>query len=253
MLIDTHIHIGQFYNHYFAPLDLRNLMEQIQVRYYAVSSTSICEENYKKVLDELNMLIDLDGDKVLPVMWITPMGLQGNIAWLLESEIQWKMLKIHPFLNSEIWLNNPSLYTEVTDIAREMKLPVLIHTGNEDCCQSFNFESIIAENPDINFILAHGRPYWQAMTLSRKYKNAYVDSAFMPIEHMGYFINDGNYSKLLWGTDMCIPKHFYPNQDMTCYYHNKLEAFRKICTQNQFDHVTWLNAVNLFNLQDRQQ
>lgn len=252
MLIDTHIHVGQFYNQYFAPLDIHALMEQLHVDYYAVSSTSICEEDYIKVLDEFRELIALDGDKVLPVMWITPSGLQGNIAWYLESAIKWRMLKIHPFLDSEIWQQNPSLFKEVTDIARDMGLPILIHTSNEDCCQSFNFESIMAENSDINFILAHGRPLWQAITLSRNYKNVYVDSAFMPIEHMAHFVNEGYYSKLLWGTDMCIPRHFYPDQDMSHYYFNKLEVFRKLCSQCHFEHVTYLNAIKLFNLMDRE-
>lgn len=248
MLIDTHIHVGQFYDRYFAPSEIHNLMEQMRVSYYAVSSTSICEEDYKKVLDELRELIEVDGNKVLPVMWITPIGLRGNIAWFLESEIQWKALKIHPFLNSEEWLNKTALFTEVCDIAREMDLPVLIHTGNEKCCQCVVFEKIIAENPDINFILAHGRPLRQAIRIADNYSNVFVDSAFMPVNQMAVFIKKTSHSKLLWGTDMCIPKHFFPEQEMKQYYFNKLDALRKICNQDQFDCVTYFNAKKLFKL-----
>ncbi|MDE7386731.1 MAG: amidohydrolase family protein [Muribaculaceae bacterium] len=248
MLIDTHIHVGQFNNLYFAPSVVCNLMEHLRVSHYAVSSTSICEENYRKVLDELRELIDIDGEKVLPVMWITPLGLKGNIAWYLESEIKWRMLKIHPFLNCEEWQKQPALFIEVCDIARELNLPVLIHTGNEKCCQCIVFENIIANNPDIIFILAHGRPLQQAIKMANNYDNVFVDSAFMPVDQMYVFIKKASATKLLWGTDMCIPKYFYPEQDMRQYYLNKLNAFRIICTQEQFDRVTYFNAKNLLSL-----
>ena len=247
-MIDTHIHVGQFYDLYFAPSEVHELMEQLHIDYYAVSSTSICEEKYEKVIDELRELIDKDGEKVLPVMWITPVGLKGNIAWYLESDIKWSILKIHPFLNSEEWQKQPALYTEVCDIARELDLPVLIHTGNEKCCQCMVFENIISANPDIIFILAHGRPLKQAILLAQSYDNVLVDSAFMPINDMAHFINRGLETKLLWGTDMCIPKHFYPNIDMAKYYQTKLESFHKICTPIAFNHVTTINAKKLFNL-----
>lgn len=248
MLVDTHVHVGQFFDLYFAPSDIHNLMEQLQVRYYAVSSTSMCEENYTKVLDQLHKLIELDGDKVLPTMWITPGGLQGNIAWFLESDIKWRMIKIHPYLESDAWQKNPLLFDEVINIARDMNLPLMIHTGNEACCQCNLFENNIANNPDVVFILAHGRPIRQAIRMAQDYANAFIDSAFMPINDMARFTSRGLEQKLLWGTDMCIPKHFYPNQDMQIYYSEKLEVFKKSCTLPQFEHITFLNAVKLFKL-----
>lgn len=249
MLIDTHIHVGQFYNLYFAPSEIHNLMEQMCVRYYAVSSTSICEENYKKVLDEIRELIDIDGDKVLPVMWITPLGLQGNIAWYLESDIKWRMLKIHPFLNSQEWMNKPTLYAEVCDIAREMDLPILIHSGNEKCCQCFVFEEMIAANANINFILAHGRPLRQAIQLGQNYANVFIDSAFMPIKDMKRLVELGLSHKLLWGTDMCIPKYFDLTIDLETYYNNKIKSFRGCCAEEDFKKVTYENAAKLFNIE----
>ena len=249
MLIDTHIHVGQFYDLYFAPSDIHNLMEQMHVGYYAVSSTSMCEEDYGKVLDELSKLTDLDGDKVLPVMWITPMGLQGNIAWFLESKIRWRMIKIHPFLNSHQWIKNSDLFNEVTDIAREMKLPLLIHTGNEKCCQSVMFESIITNSPDVDIILAHGRPIDQAIKLAQTYQNVYIDSAFMPLCDMNQIVDSGLSDKLLWGTDMCVPSYFDPNLDLATYYQNKVISFRNSCSEEAFNKVTWRNAAKLFDLE----
>lgn len=247
-MVDSHIHVGQFNNLYFEPVEIHNLMTSLKVDYYAVSSTTICEENYPKVIDELQELIRLDKDKVLPVMWITPDGLNGNIAWYLETSIKWKSIKIHPFLHPGEWTNNADKISEVIDIARELNAPILIHTGNEECCQANLFEEIIANNPDIVFILAHGRPINQAIRIMQRYKNAFVDTAFMPITHIESIVSYGLSHKLLWGTDMCIPKHFYPSLDMTKYYNDRLKELSDICTPEQYRQITHNNSIGIFNI-----
>lgn len=248
MIVDSHIHIGQFNSQYFTPSDIRKLMSDVGADYYAVSSTTMCEEDYTKVLDELHELICLDGDKVLPVMWITPEGLKGNIAWFLESDIKWRSLKIHPFLHQTEWNPGGELFAEVLDIARELSLPLIIHTGNEPCCKANIYEQSVRENPDITFVMAHGRPIDSALRIAATYDNAYADSAFMPVDDMKKFVDAGLSHKLLWGTDMCIPKHFYPQEDMVEYYLRKLNVFKGICPQEQFEQVTYKNAVKVFNI-----
>lgn len=224
-------------------------MTDVGVDYYAVSSTSMCEENYAKVLSELRKLINLDDGKVLPVMWITPSSLKGNIAWLLESEIKWRCIKIHPFLNQKEWKPNGELIIEVIDIARELELPVLIHTGNEQCCQCGIYYSLIAKNPDVRFILAHGRPLDQVIPILKNLENVYADSAFMPIGDMKRLMDERLSHKLLWGTDMCIPQYYYPKENMVKYYQRKLESFRCVSTSSEYEQVTFHNAATLFGLQ----
>lgn len=248
MLIDSHIHVGQYFDRYFSPQQVSSLMKAVGVDYYAVSSTSMCEENYPKVLDELHELIRLDGDKVLPMMWITPEGLKGNIAWFLESDIQWRCIKIHPYLHQESWVADSDNCKDVVEIARELKVPLLIHTGNESCCNAKVFEHLILKNSDVLFILAHGRPIDEAICLAQKYSNVYVDSAFMPIPDMQQIISSGLSHKLLWGTDMCIPAHFYPNADMREYYKWNITELKKICSDVEFDYITLHNSCKIFNI-----
>ena len=181
-------------------------------------------------------------------MWITPEGLKGNIAWFLESDIQWKCLKIHPYLHQESWVADSDNCNEVVDIARELKIPLLIHTGNESCCQAKKYEHLILKNPDVVFILAHGRPIDEAICLAQKYSNVYVDSAFMPIPDMQQIISSGLSHKLLWGTDMCIPAHFYPNADMREYYKWNLTELSKICSAAEYELITYRNACKIFNI-----
>lgn len=248
MLIDTHVHVGQFNNLYFAPSSVKRLMEQVHVDRYAVSSTSMCEENYKKVLDELHLLIQTDNEKVLPVLWVTPEGLKGNIAWLLESNINWQCLKIHPELHPDEWEPLGSQLDEVAGIARELDIPLLIHSGNKNCSCCGRFEYLMEENRNVTFIIAHGRPHSDALRMAKKYENVFVDSAFMPIEDMLDYVKLNMDHKLLWGTDMCIPRFFFPETDLAVYYRNKLLALRQQCTNGQFENITFRNAVGVFGL-----
>lgn len=248
MLIDTHIHVGNFFNMYFSPLDVSKLLQRLDVNYYAVSSTTICEENYSKVIDEIQELISLDRDKVLPVMWITPEGLNGNIAWYLESDIKWKCIKIHPFLHRDYWNPNGGLLSEVLDITRELSLPLLIHTDNDSSCEASKYEYLIASNSDITFILAHGRPLEQAMELIHKYNNVYIDSAFMPIDKMQIVIQKGLSLKLLWGTDMCIPGYYNSKLDMYSYYKKKISLLQMLCNKDDFFYITYKNAMKVFRI-----
>ena len=249
MFVDSHIHVGQFNDLYISPAYISKLMLDVGVDYYAVSSTSMCEENYAKVLDELSCLIKLDDNKVLPIMWVTPNGLKCNIAWFLESEIKWRCIKVHPELNPMDWDPLGSQFAEIIDIASELHLPIMIHTGNKECCISGKYEKLIEQHPNNTFILAHGRPIDDSLRIISSFHNAYTDTAFMPIDDIKTLIHYGLTHKILWGTDMCIPQYFFPRKNMIKYYNEKLKELRRVCTKEQFELVTSKNAMRVFNIQ----
>lgn len=70
----------------------------------------------------------------------------------------------------------------------------------------------------------------------------------MPVGQMCQVIKEGLEQKLLWGTDMCIPKHFFPEVNLVDYYCSKLACFFDACTQSQFDKVTCENSQKLFHI-----
>lgn len=250
MLIDSHIHVGQFFDRYYSPSFISRLMRSVGVDRYAVSSTSMCEEDYEKVIAEQSELTALDGHRAMPVMWITPEGLKGNIAWFLESDIQWRCLKIHPFMHQDQWMTDAGLLHEVVEIARYLGVPLLIHTGEDPCCHSGRYAPAIEANSDVTFILAHGRPIESAKRVVAAYGNAYIDTAFMQPADIMQFVDAGLSRKVLWGTDMCIPQHYYPHADMAQYYLSKLDAFRRMAEIEQFRQVCGQNAMQVFGLKD---
>lgn len=248
MLIDTHIHVGQFFHLYYTPADIVQFADNANIDYYFVSSTTICEENYEKVIREMEKLVYLDSQRAIPVMWVTPEGLKGNIAWYLESDITWKCVKIHPFLHRGVWDPSDNRMIEVVEIAKELDVPLLIHTGHDNCCNAGKYERIIKKYPDVNFILAHGRPADESVSLMKHYENAYVDSAFMDIEEMLYIVNHGRVDRFLWGSDMCIPKYFSPDLNCVEYYNGILKQLKEKISPDIYDLITYKNAKNLFKL-----
>lgn len=248
MLIDTHIHVGQYYDQYHSPADIARLANDVGIDYLAVSSTTMCEEDYEKVVDEIQELISLLGDRVLPTMWITPFGLEGSIAWFLESDIKWRCLKVHPFLHKNDWGPTGSQFAEVIDIARELEIPLMIHTGVDECCCSSKYMPLISSNPDITFILAHGQPPEDALQVLGECDNAYVDSAFMDVKQMVEIVDAGFFNRLLWGTDMLIPSYFSPKQNMIDHYNSKLASFKKCVSIKDYEQVTFKNAMRVFRI-----
>ena len=96
MLNDSHIHIGQFREIYTSPNELVKFLDSVGVDNFAVSSTTIWEENYNKVIKEISELIRLAGARVFPILWISPLMLKnGGLNIFLQSGITWKCVKVH--------------------------------------------------------------------------------------------------------------------------------------------------------------
>ena len=227
-MTDYHTHIGQFYNLYTKPSELVRIMDFVNMEYFATSSTTICEGDYKKVQGELNELIRLVGNRVLPVLWIMPqMFSDGGLQRFLDSNIPWKMIKIHPKLHPLAWHSNSKNLQKVVQLAKKMSLPLLIHTGEFAGCYPSLFEKAIRNNPSVTFILAHGRPLEETLTLMQRYPNVLTDTAFMPIEQIAKICATGLTKRILWGTDIPIQLHYNQNENLIVYYQNRMKEVRK--------------------------
>ena len=72
MIIDNHVHVGWFTDGYHSPKEVWNSAIAAGINGMVVSSTSTCAELYKDVRRELRELKRLGGDRVHPVLWLTP-------------------------------------------------------------------------------------------------------------------------------------------------------------------------------------
>ncbi len=247
MLIDSHIHIGQFYDLYTSPKELKQFLDAVDVERFAASSTTICEGNYDKVIAETKELADICGSRFLPVLWITsPMLKDGGLFKLMDSGIRWRCLKIHPQLHPRAWVNNSPEMKWVVAMASVLQMPLLIHTGEMPGCFPLLYEKTILDNPNVTFILAHGRPIGEAKELMKKHSNVWVDTAFMLTEQIRQLCDEKLSDRVLWGTDYPIPKYYNREKDMKAYYLGLVQELKDSVSQDDFELITHKNFEKLF-------
>ncbi len=237
-MIDYHTHIGQFYDIYTSPSEVVRIMDSVGVGQFACSSTTICECDYNKVLMEMSELQTLARHRLLPVLWIVPQMLQDDgLQRFLDSGIPWRMLKIHPQLNPLAWQCGGKNLQKVVSLAKQMHIPILIHTGESAGCYPSLFERTIRYNPSVTFILAHGRPIDETTTLLQHYPNVLTDTAFMPVEHIAELCQRGFSHKILWGTDIPIQKYYSRSENLIDYYQNRLRELKTAITIEQYETI----------------
>ena len=232
---------------YTSPGALLPFLDSVGVDSFAVSSTTTCEEDNEKVINEFKDLMNIAGDRAYPVLWITPDMIRSWAVFsMFDKGIEWRCLKIHPQLHPAEWLKGSPYMNLVASIASIKRLPLLIHTGEMRGCFPENHEWIIASRPDVAFILAHGRPIDQTLGLMKRFENVWCDTAFMPTENIVKLCRAGLTDRILWGTDYPIPKYHYPDADMKQYYSELVNALRTQVDEDSFNKITEYNFHKLF-------
>lgn len=248
MLFDAHIHVGQFRELYESPKELVEYLSSVGASRIAVSSTTTCKEDYDKVIYELQELKRTEKDNIIPILWLTIPSLHnGESDKLLNSDIDWKCVKIHPALSPNGWGDDTDNMEMVIAIAKNLKVPLLIHTGETLGCNPLNFEKSIKKHHDVPFILAHGRPIGQTIEMMKKYPNVWCDTAFMPTENIVNLCKENLQERVLWGSDYPIPKYYYPQEDMKAYYLGLVQQLRNTVDNEDFERITHKNFERLFD------
>lgn len=260
MIFDAHVHIGQFYLRYTRPANLLRFLDSVGVEGCAVSNTTMCEatwgerrarHTYGIVLYDMEELCSLATGRVRPVLWLVPqMFDDGGLQRFMDSGIDWRCLKIHTQLNREGWLPEGENMQRLTDLARSINLPILIHTAYDDTCNAAFYKDYILRHPDIKVVLAHGRPTAEAIDVLQTCPNAYIDTAFMPTEDVARCCEAGLADRVLFGTDYPIPRHFFEQQnmevDMKEYYKGLLSSLADVLSPSDFEAVTSKNHTKIY-------
>jgi len=223
-LCDSHLHVGEFYGQYNSPRAVLRMVRKLGLGRVAVSSTTTCRFP-PKALSEMRELVRCGSGRVLPVLWVTKWMIgSGFLEDALQSGVEWRCLKVHGDLEPGVWTPSSECMGEVVAVARKLNVPLLIHTGEFEHCHAGLYEETVRQNPDVKFILAHGRPLDETIALL-SLSNAYADTAFMPPEHMRRLVDGGFAGKVLWGTDVPINRYYYRSVPTVKYYYRLLNDF----------------------------
>ncbi len=249
MLCDAHIHVGQFYDIYTSPEDLSVFLKEIGVDAIAVSSTTTCEENYNKVEKEIESLIKVFGKVTIPILWVTP-ALLNNETKLIKmlNHVDWKCIKVHPQLCPDEWDASNCNFKKAVELSKELKAPLMIHTGVVRNCHPCQLQPLFSKYPEQSFIMAHGRPIEEAISVMKECPNTYVDTAFMPIPYIAKLIKLGLSNRILWGSDYPIIKFHDPNVNTCLYYNNLIDELKHHITHSDYIKITQTNFLDVFNV-----
>ncbi len=234
-MTDNHVHVGWYSDGYHYPKDVWQSECEAGIDEIAVSSTSTCAELYKIVVQEMKELVKLGGSNIHPILWITPKMMKTwGIHYMLHSKIRWQAIKMHWEAHRE-WFYNTKLTKNALEIARRLRVPVLIHTGEHKECHAEVFIHLCSCNPDLTFVLAHGRPITETISVLNTCKNVMVDTAFMSAVEVKQLMNSGFCQRILFGTDAPINLLYYKDLSITQYIKKQIEELQKMLTSDQFE------------------
>lgn len=226
MIVDNHVHVGWYSDGYHSPEEVWNAVIPSGIDEIAVSSTSTCAEKYKLAVREIQELMLLGGERVHPILWITPRMIKDDgIQYMLHSKIRWKGVKMHWLAHPE-WSKNVQLLQGALDIVKQLNVPLLLHSGDDDCCQPRLYAPLCKELCDITVVIAHGRPIGQALDLLKNFQNVIVDTAFMPTEHVVELVEKGFEDRIAFGTDTPIQLIYDDTKPLTFHIKQQIEELK---------------------------
>lgn len=233
-MIDNHVHVGWYTDGYHSPREIWYAEQEAEIEEMAVSSTSSCAELYKLVVKEMLELIQIGGEHIHPLLWITPRMMKTwGISYMLHSKIRWQGVKMHWKAHRE-WYYNRKILHNALEVARWLQVPVLLHTGNFKECKAGVFKDICKQYDDLTFVLAHGRPLDETKNVLEACPNVYVDTAFMPADHVKELAGAGYLNRILFGTD--VPINLLYNKEMSTadYLKNCMKELQNTLSPEQY-------------------
>ena len=143
--------------------------------------------------------------RVFPVLWLLPEMLNSIEDYCTSH---FKAFKLHGRLN--YW--GDEFIDKALDASGKYSLPLLIHTGGDERNDAGFYYRFCCRHPEALIVLAHGRPSVEALKILRECPNTFVDTAFMSLEDIASFLENGFAERMLWGTDYPLCRYFYPRQ-----------------------------------------
>jgi predicted TIM-barrel fold metal-dependent hydrolase len=220
---DNHIHIGQFNEVYYEPVEIIQIVMSRGIERLCFSSTTTCKEDvrYSEIEREISHLlahISWSPEIVRPFFWYTPVFAgQGVYFEQAIRALPYKGIKLHPFAHQWDLDDNKILdiLHKIFGYAGENRLPILIHTGHSGIDAAGLFKRFFPLYPETKFVLAHCRPIEEAIPLIRTYPNVYGDTAFLPETDIHKIIKENVSRKIMLGSDFPITNYFsnkYPSE-----------------------------------------
>ncbi len=218
-ICDCHVHYGQFREDFFDVVQVNTWIEELGIDKVGIMPVGTTQESDFNC--DANIMATLSSEHFVPYLWISPEMIDIDPTFGNCDILSYKVIKIHTYARRE-WLEMPEKICAVIETAYKKNIPVMFHTGGSKDTNAIQFYKYCCEYPEVTFILAHGRPISQALTILKGSKNSFVDTAFMPNDSIKALCDAGLSSRIIFGTDFPIMKTFWPEINLLVWYRNNV-------------------------------
>ncbi len=249
MLFDFHVHMGQYFDDYYTPPRILRTLRLAGISHFAYSSTSaIVTDDAEFLLEERIAMHKLSGGRAKPILWVTHDMLRKsrNLSlYMNDAGGEIIGLKIHGV--SEPWNPFGKDLKRIFDIAKGHQIFVMLHTGEHEECEAGMYWRICKAYSDVSVVLAHGRPLPQAIQMLKECPNTFVDTSFMPHEHLRVLLKYAREQcftdRILFGTDTPIPgRHL--KSSLPRHLRSRIAMSKRIAGTD-WKKISWENANRL--------
>ncbi len=208
-------------------------------------STSTFDEDFDfgRIEREFRSMLDEAPEMTYPILMVSPDMLKNSPDLKKYLTLPWCAIKVHGYFHP--WQPFGKPIRRILAIARDLGLPVMLHTGGRDRSDAGSHSRLCAEFHDVPMILAHGRPIAQAIRVMKDCGNVFADTAFMPLDDVKAAIAAGLSDRIVFGSDLPANKEFYPRVSYAKWYKPQVEGLFGL-NAPEFSKWTRGNFVMLF-------
>ncbi|MGI6204127.1 MAG: amidohydrolase family protein [Anaerovoracaceae bacterium] len=177
--IDAHSHIGYFGGWCDVGITPEEMIEQMDA--YNIEKTVISTFP----VDESIKAVDKYPDRLIGAAWVDPESeeAESQIRDAVENH-GFKAIKLHPLFQA--FRPNDECGYRIAELARELGVPVMVHTGHPPYSLPWSVAELAEDFPDVKFCLIHmghgnGIYIQSAVDMAKKHPNLYLETSGMPM------------------------------------------------------------------------
>ncbi|MDY6429768.1 MAG: amidohydrolase family protein [Bacilli bacterium] len=257
-IIDTHVHFSSYPNIKDNYKALLNISKKYNIDFSLISSVDVASypnegmPDYKKTTLEgaldILPLVKKYPKKFGLAIWFAPtreVPTLELIDFIRKNRKYIYALKFHPFME-RLEISNKLLGPWLI-LARQEKLPVLVHTAADIYSDIKNVEIAAKDHPKVVFIAAHCQLMGDNMDsydIIKNNPNIYADTAWVPASFAEKVIKEISPDKLMFGSDSPVDGvDTLGNKMYKPYFEHSLNI-----TDDEYQKLMYLNAKEVYKI-----
>jgi len=159
-ICDCHVHYGQFREDYYDPKDIVKWFDELGIDKVGIMPISM-ESDFPR---DQKIMKSLPPKRFVPYLWVNPEMVDADPTLNSYNALNYKVIKIHAYARKE-WDTMPDKIRMAIQAAYNKGVPVMFHTGGWRGSNAIQFYKFCREFSEVTFILAHGKPISQTLTV----------------------------------------------------------------------------------------